>query len=37
MINNMMGIIFASGAEDHLNNLTIHRTTASLPFAGRYR
>jgi len=37
MKNKMMGIIFASGSEDHLNQLTIHRTTASLPFAGRYR
>lgn len=33
----MMSVIFASGNESKLNELTIHRTTASLPFAGRYR
>ena len=32
-----MGIIFASDNESKLNELTIHRTTASLPFSGRYR
>ncbi len=32
-----MSIIFASDNESHLNDLTLHRTTASLPFAGRYR
>lgn len=32
-----MGVLFASDAESHLNDLTIHRTAASLPFAGRYR
>ncbi len=32
-----MGIIFASDKEVKLNELTIHRTTASLPFGGRYR
>ena len=34
---NAMGIIFASDREVKLNELTIHRTTASLPFGGRYR
>lgn len=33
----VMGIIFASDNENKLNELTIHRTTASLPFSGRYR
>jgi glucose-1-phosphate adenylyltransferase len=33
----VMGIIFASDNESKLNELTIHRTTASLPFSGRYR
>lgn len=33
----VMGIIFASDNESKLNELTIHRTTASLPFCGRYR
>lgn len=33
----VMGIIFASDNENKLNELTIHRTTASLPFCGRYR
>ena len=37
MRNNVMGVLFASDAESHLNDLTIHRTAASLPFAGRYR
>lgn len=36
-MNNMMGILFASGNEAKLNELTLHRTTASLPFGGRYR
>lgn len=31
------GIIFASDNEVKLNELTLHRTTASLPFGGRYR
>lgn len=34
---NVSGIIFASDNEVKLNELTIHRTTASLPFGGRYR
>ena len=34
---NIRGIIFASDNEVKLNELTIHRTTASLPFGGRYR
>lgn len=33
----MVGILFASANETKLNELTLHRTTASLPFAGRYR
>ncbi|MBR4801027.1 MAG: glucose-1-phosphate adenylyltransferase subunit GlgD [Clostridia bacterium] len=37
MRNNIMGVLFASDAESHLNDLTIHRTAASLPFGGRYR
>lgn len=37
MNNNIMSIIFASDNETKLNELTIHRTTASLPFCGRYR
>ena len=37
MNNEMMSIIFASDNETKLNELTIHRTTASLPFCGRYR
>lgn len=36
-MNNMMSVIFASDNESKLNELTIHRTTASLPFCGRYR
>ena len=37
MNKKMMAILFASGNESKLNELTLHRTTASLPFAGRYR
>lgn len=36
-MNDMMSIIFASDNETKLNDLTLHRTTASLPFCGRYR
>lgn len=36
-MNDIMGIIFASDNETKLNELTLHRTTASLPFCGRYR
>ncbi|MDE5911277.1 MAG: glucose-1-phosphate adenylyltransferase subunit GlgD [Clostridia bacterium] len=36
-MNNAMSIIFASDNESKLNELTLHRTTASLPFGGRYR
>lgn len=36
-MNNTMSIIFASDHESKLNELTLHRTTASLPFCGRYR
>ena len=34
-MNDIMGIIFASDNETKLNELTLHRTTASLPFCGR--
>lgn len=37
MNNDIMSIVFASDNEVKLNELTIHRTTASLPFCGRYR
>ncbi|MBO5773896.1 MAG: glucose-1-phosphate adenylyltransferase subunit GlgD [Clostridia bacterium] len=37
MNKKMMAVLFASGNESKLNELTLHRTTASLPFAGRYR
>ncbi len=37
MANNTMSILFASDSEGHLNELTIHRTTASVPYGGRYR
>lgn len=37
MKNNTLAVLFASDADSHLNDLTIHRTTASLPFGGRYR
>lgn len=36
-MNDVMGVIFASDNESKLNQLTIHRTTASLPYCGRYR
>lgn len=36
-MNNMMSILFAFGDESKLNELTLHRTTASMPFGGRYR
>lgn len=36
-MNDVMSVIFASDNESKLNELTIHRTTASLPFSGRYR
>lgn len=37
MNSNIMSVLFASGNESKLNELTLHRTTASLPFGGRYR
>ncbi|HHX49112.1 MAG TPA: glucose-1-phosphate adenylyltransferase subunit GlgD [Clostridiales bacterium] len=38
MVNKkMMAILFASGTDNKLSELTIHRTAASLPFCGRYR
>ena len=37
MNTKMMAILFASGNENKFNDLTIHRTTTSMPFAGRYR
>lgn len=36
-MKDMMSVLFASGSESKLNELTLHRTTASLPFGGRYR
>ncbi len=36
-MNEVMSVVFASDNETKLNELTIHRTTASLPFCGRYR
>ncbi|MDR3263347.1 MAG: glucose-1-phosphate adenylyltransferase subunit GlgD [Clostridiales bacterium] len=36
-MSNIMGVLFASENESKLNELTIHRTAASLPFCGRYR
>lgn len=36
-MNNVMSVLFASDSGGHLNELTIHRTTASLPYGGRYR
>lgn len=32
-----MGILIASDSEIHMNELTIKRTSASLPYGGRYR
>ncbi len=37
MNNNMFSVIFASDQETKLDNLALHRTTASLPFCARYR
>lgn len=37
MNNKMMAVLFASGNENKFNDLTIHRTTTSMPFGGRYR
>ncbi|MDR3217338.1 MAG: glucose-1-phosphate adenylyltransferase subunit GlgD [Clostridiaceae bacterium] len=34
---NALSIIFSSDSDSHLNDLTYHRTVASLPFGGRYR
>ena len=36
-MNNMFSVIFASDQETKLDNLALHRTTASLPFCARYR
>ncbi|MDR3294097.1 MAG: glucose-1-phosphate adenylyltransferase subunit GlgD [Clostridiales bacterium] len=36
-MSNIMSVLFASENESKLNELTIHRTAASLPFCGRYR
>ncbi|NLL56387.1 MAG: glucose-1-phosphate adenylyltransferase subunit GlgD [Clostridiales bacterium] len=36
-MKDMMSVLFASDKENKLNELTLHRTTASLPFGGRYR
>lgn len=37
MRGNAIGVVYASDQESKLNELTIHRTSASLPFCGRYR
>ena len=37
MNNDIMSIVFANDSDSTLNELTLHRTTASLPFCGRYR
>lgn len=37
MNRKMMAVLFASGNENKFNDLTIHRTTTSMPFGGRYR
>ncbi len=37
MKNHTMSVLFAADEDSHLNDLTIRRTTASLPFGGRYR
>lgn len=36
-MNNILSVVFASNNENKLNELTLHRTAASLPFCGRYR
>ncbi|MEG2086860.1 MAG: glucose-1-phosphate adenylyltransferase subunit GlgD [Angelakisella sp.] len=35
--NKMLGIVFSNMHDDFLSELTLHRTTASVPFGGRYR
>lgn len=35
--NKMLGIVFSNMHDDFLSDLTLHRTTASVPFGGRYR
>lgn len=35
--NKMLGIVFSNMHDDYLSDLTLHRTTASVPFGGRYR
>lgn len=37
MRGNAIGVIYASETDSKLNELTIHRTSASLPFCARYR
>lgn len=37
MDNKMLGIVFSNMHDDYLADLTLHRTTASVPFGGRYR
>lgn len=37
MSDTMMGIIFSNMHDDFLSDLTMNRTTASVPFGGRYR
>ncbi|MEG0754483.1 MAG: sugar phosphate nucleotidyltransferase, partial [Angelakisella sp.] len=35
--NKMLGIVFSNMHDNFLSELTLHRTTASVPFGGRYR
>lgn len=37
MNKKLVAVLFASANESNLNELTLHRTSASLPFGGRYR
>lgn len=37
MDNKMLGIVFSNMHDDYLSDLTLKRTTASVPFGGRYR
>ena len=37
MRGNAIGVVYASETDSKLNELTIHRTSASLPFCARYR
>ena len=37
MVSNVSGIVFANSHDELINKLTEHRSTASVPFGGRYR